>query len=99
MLDISVSKFHELVPVVKNNDPHRLHTRLEQTPSESHIQNSTTHTELLWDRNDFFNDDFGTLTGTEPLFRGVRFAVTGPFSSHVTIILLINLSSVGLPIT
>ena len=34
-------KFHELVPVVENKDPHRLHARLEQTPSESHIQNST----------------------------------------------------------
>ena len=28
---------------------------------------------------DFFNDDFGRLTGTEPLFRGVRVAVVDPF--------------------
>ena len=38
-LDISVSKFHDLVPVVQNKDPPRLHALLEQTPSESHLQN------------------------------------------------------------
>ena len=49
---MSLSKFHELVPVVDNKDPHRLHARLEQSPSESHLQNS----EPL-----FFNVDFGRL--------------------------------------
>ena len=56
MLGISVSKFHKLVPVVKNKDPHRLHDRLEHIPSESHLQNSTRYTTLLWDRTDIFND-------------------------------------------
>ena len=68
-LRISVSKFHELVPVVENKDP------------QQH-----------YGPNGFFNDDFGKLTGTEPLFRGVRVAVIDPFLSHVTI-LLINLLS------
>ena len=46
----------------------------------------------------FINDDFGRLTGTEPFFRGVRVGVINPFSSQMTI-LLINLSSIGLPIS
>ena len=65
--------------VVENKNPHRLHVRLEQTPSESHLQTSTRHTTLLWGRTEFFNDDFGRLTGTEPLFRGVRISVKDPF--------------------
>ena len=76
---ISVSKFHELVPVVENKDPNRLHAHLEQTPSESHLQNSTRHTTLLWDRTNFFFNDDGRLMGTEPLFQGVRVAVIDPF--------------------
>ena len=75
MLGISVTKFQELVPVVVN----RLHTYLEQTPSESHLQNSTRHTTLRWSRTYFCNDDFGRLTGTEPLFRVVRVAVIDQF--------------------
>ena len=54
LLGIPVSKFHELVPVVENKDPHRLHPRLEQTPSESHFKNSTRHT-LLWGQTEFFS--------------------------------------------
>ena len=80
MLGVSVSKFHELVPVVENGDQHRIHTRLEQTLSDSHLQNSTRHTTLFWGRTICFNDDFGSLTGTEPLFRGVRVAVIDPFN-------------------
>ena len=72
MLGISVSKFHELVPVVENKDPYRLHACLEQTPSEPDPQNSTRCT-LLWGRADFFNDDLGRLTGTEAL---VAFFIT-----------------------
>ena len=79
MLDISVSKFHELVPVVEYKDPHHLHAHLEQTVSESHLQNSTRHTTFLWYQISFFNDDFGRLTGTEPLFRGIRVEVIDPF--------------------
>ena len=41
--------------------------------------NSTRLTTLPLGRTDFFNDNFGTLTGTEPLFRGVRVAVIDPF--------------------
>ena len=52
-LGISISKFHELVPVVENKHPHRLHARLEQTPSESHLQNSTKHTTILWGQTNF----------------------------------------------
>ena len=78
MLGISVSKFHELVPVVENKDSHPLHTRLKQTPSESHLQNATRHTTLLLGRT-IYNDDFGWLTETEPLFRGVRVAAIDPF--------------------
>ena len=78
MLGISVSKFHELVPLVENKDSCQLHARLEQTSSKSHLQNSTRHT-LLWGRTDFFNDDFGRLTETGTLFRGVRIAVIDPF--------------------
>ena len=70
MLGISISKFHELVPVVENKDPHRLLARLEQTPSESHLQSCTKYTTLLWGKTDFFNDDFGRLTGNQPQFRG-----------------------------
>ena len=44
-------------------------------PSESHLQRSTRQTTFHWGRTDFFNDDFGRLTGIEPLFRGVRVAV------------------------
>ena len=76
MLGISVSKFHELVLVDK--DLHRLHARLEQTFSESH-QNSTRQKTLLLGRTNIFNDVFGRLIGTEPLFRGVRVAVKDPF--------------------
>ena len=79
MLGIFVSKFHEFVSVVENNDPLRLHAPLEQSLSESHLQNSTRHTKLLWDRTDYFNDDFGRLTWNEPLFRGVSIAVIDPF--------------------
>ena len=93
---ISVSKFHELVPVVENKDPHRLHACLEQTPSESHLRNSIRHT-LLWGRTDFFNDDFGRLAGTEPLFWGVRVGVIDPI--FIAWILLINLSSMVLPVS
>ena len=46
MLGIIVSNYHGLVLV--ENDLHRLHVRLKQTPSESHLQNSTRHTSLLW---------------------------------------------------
>ena len=56
MLGILVSKFHQLVPVVENKDPHRLHARLEQTPSGSHLQNSTRHITLLWERNYFYTE-------------------------------------------
>ena len=52
MLGISVSKIHEIVTVVENYDPQLLRARLEQTPSESHLQNSTRHTTLLWGRTD-----------------------------------------------
>ena len=78
MLGITVSKFHELVPVVENKDPHRLHARLEQTPSESRFQNSTRHTKLLWTNQIFLNDDLGKFMGTEPLFWGVRVALIDP---------------------
>ena len=43
-----------------------------------------------------FDNDSDRLTGTEPMFRGVKVAVKDPFSSHVTI--LLNVSFVGLPI-
>ena len=79
MLGNLASKFHGLVLVVENKDPDRLHARLQQTPSELSLQNSTRHTSLRWAPTDFFNDDFGRLTGTEPLFRGVRVAVIDPF--------------------
>ena len=46
----------------------------------------------------FLTDYFVTLTGTEPLFRGIMIAVIDPFSSNVTIF-PINLSSIGLPIS
>ena len=92
MLGNFVSKFHELVLVVDNKDPHRLNAHLEQTTNESYFQNITRHT-LFWGRTDVFNDQFGRLTGIEPLFRGVRAAVIDHFLS-----LLINLSSMGLPI-
>ena len=39
MLGMYVSKFHEFVRLVENKDPHRLHARLEQTPSELQRQN------------------------------------------------------------
>ena len=58
MLGISVSKFHELFPVVENVDPHRLHARLEQIPSETHLQSSTRDI-LLWGRTDFLCKQFG----------------------------------------
>ena len=32
-------KIHELVPVVEHKVPHRLHARLKQTLSESHLRN------------------------------------------------------------
>ena len=55
MLGISVSKFHELVPVIVNKDPCiDCTSRLEQTPSESRHQNSIRHTTLLWGQTDFF---------------------------------------------
>ena len=79
MLGSSVSKFHELVPVVENKDPHRLHSHLEQTLSELNLQNSTRDSTLFRSRTDFFNNDFGRLTGTEPLFRAIRVAVIDPF--------------------
>ena len=66
--DNYISKFHELVPAAENKDPHRLHERFEQTSSEQ------THNITLGP-NLFFNDDFGRLAGSEPLFRGVRVAV------------------------
>ena len=53
----------------RNEDPHRLHARLEQTSSESHLQNTTIQKTLLLRPIRFFNDDFGRLTGTEPLIR------------------------------
>ena len=79
MLGISVSNFHELVPVVENKDPHTLHARLEQTPSESHLQISTKHTILLWARTDVFNDDFGRLMGSNHSFEASELAVINTF--------------------
>ena len=52
MMGISVSKFHEPVPVVENKDPQRLHGHLKQTLSESHFQISIRHTTLIWGRAD-----------------------------------------------
>ena len=78
MLGTSVSKLHEFVPVVENKDPHWLHARLEQTPSETPSIFHQTHNSTLRP-NSFFNDDFGRLTGTEPLFWGVSVAVIDPF--------------------
>ena len=98
MLGISVSKFHELFPVVENEDPHRLHARLGQTPSESHLKNSTRHT-LLWGRLIIFSDDW-QVDGDRAIVRDVTVVVIYGipiFHSHVPI-LLINLSSMGLPI-
>ena len=63
--------------LLKKKDPHRLHTRLEQTSSESHLQNSTWYETLGPTR--FFNDDFGRLMRIDPLFRVVRVAVLDPF--------------------
>ena len=86
MLGITISKFNELVPVNVNKDQHRLHARLEQTPSKSLLQNSNTYTNF----------------GAEPIFITMTLAGwRGPshcFSSHVTI-LQINLSSMGLSIS
>ena len=96
MLGISVSKFHKLIPVVENKDLHRLLARLEQTPSESHIQNSTRHTTLLWGWTNFFNDDWQVDGDRATVLKHQSCSKTH-FSSHVTI-LLINLSSMGLPI-
>ena len=45
-----------------------------------------------------FNYDFRRLMRTEPLFRGVKVELIDPFLSHATI-LLINVSSIGLPLT
>ena len=78
MLGISVSKFHKLIPDVGNKDLHWQHARLE-TPNESHLQNSTRHTLLLWGQTKFFNDDFSRLMGTKPLFWRIRIAVIDPF--------------------
>ena len=97
MLCICVTKFHELVPVVENKDPHQLHACLEQTPNESHLQNSTRHNITLGPNRFLFNDDFGRLTGTEALFQGVRVTLIDPFSSQVTV-LLINLWFMEVPI-
>ena len=69
-----VSKYHELIRVVENKDTHRLLARKEYTPRESHIQNPTRHTTLLWDRTHFFKDNCGRLAATEALFWGVRVA-------------------------
>ena len=69
MLDISISKFHELIPVVENEDPCQLLALLEQTPSESHLQNSTRHSTLLWGWTDFLNYVFGRLMGPSLCFR------------------------------
>ena len=69
MLGISVLKFQELIPLVENKDPHQLHAHLEQTPSESSLQNSTRHTTLLWGHTNFFNNDFDRLTGSVALYQ------------------------------
>ena len=86
-----------MVPVDGSKDLHRLQACLEQTPSESHLQNSTRHTTLLWGQTDFLTM-IDMLMGTEPLFCGVRVAVIDPFSSHATI-LLINVRTIGLLIS
>ena len=80
MLDIFLSKFHELIPIVENKDLHQLHAHLEQTPSKSHIQKfHQTHNISLGPNQLFFYDDLGRLTGTELLLRGVTVAVIDPF--------------------
>ena len=43
ILGVSVSKLHELIPVNESKELHRLHTRLEQSLSESHLKNYTRH--------------------------------------------------------
>ena len=53
MPGISISKFHGRVPLLENNDSHRLHACWGETPSESHLQNSIRHTSLLWGRTHF----------------------------------------------
>ena len=75
MLGISVSKFHELLQVVVDKDPHPLHALLKETPLKFYqAHNITFGAEPI-----FFNDDSGRLTGTEQLFRGVRVAIIDPF--------------------
>ena len=91
MLGISVSKFHEVVLVVGNKDPH------DKLPV-NHTFKIPPDTQHYFGAKLIFNDDFGRYTGNEQLFRGVRVAVTDPFSSHVTI-LLTNLPSMGLLIS
>ena len=60
-------------------NPHRLHAHLEQTPSDhtTKIPLDTQH--YFRAKPIFFNDDFGRLTGTEPLFQGVWIVIIDPF--------------------
>ena len=76
MLGTSVSKFHELVPVVRTALTVRPFGTNSQwiTPSKFHQKHNIT-----LGRTDLFNDDFGRFKGTKPLFRSVRVAVIDPF--------------------
>ena len=63
MLSIFVSKFNELILVVENKDPHRLHARLKQTQLQ--IPPGTQH---YFGAEPIFYYDFGRLAGTESVF-------------------------------
>ena len=84
----NVSKFHELIPVIENKGPYRLHDRLKKKKKErkklpvNHTFKIPSDTQYYFGvETDFFNDDFGRLTGTKPVFWGVRIVATDPFFS------------------
>ena len=78
MLGISIRKSHELVPVVENKDPHRLHGIWNKLPV-NHTFKFPLDKQHYFGAEPIFNDDLGRLTGTEPLFLGARVAVIDPF--------------------
>ena len=72
----------------------RIKIHIDCTPIWNKLPNTF---KISPDQQHYFGAEL-ILTGTEPLFWGVRVAVIYPFSSHVTI-LQINLSSMRLPIS
>ena len=79
MLGISVSKFHELVQLLREKIRIEWTLVWKELPVNHTLKIPPATQHYFGAEPIFFSDDFSRLSGTEPFFRSVRVGVIDPF--------------------